>query len=86
MDSTKCTRCGICCLSGVCPEGQEDENGMCTYLIIEDDKTICKLVRDNLTNTISIGEGCVLKKCTEYYNYYLDKFSYYKHLEKISKL
>lgn len=61
---SKCNRCGICCLMGCCSQGIEDENGICKYLVLNNDNTTsCQLVLDNKYNSnyITINKGCALK-------------------------
>jgi hypothetical protein len=79
---TKCTRCGVCCRSGVCSLGEEGERGICKYLIEEDGgKTSCELILDDsvsmklLIASIDFGRGCVLKRDAEIYKEYVKLYT-----------
>jgi len=65
----KCIRCGICCISGVCDLGHEnEETGVCEFLEIYPDKTTsCRKVKNDEHPVISIGKGCVIRQWPEVY-------------------
>ena len=74
-----CIRCGVCCSSGVCSHGIEDDRGLCTFLFIDSYRGICRtsctLVIDKRVdfNDIAIGKGCVLRHIPSAYTYSLDQ-------------
>jgi hypothetical protein len=73
----ECNRCGICCLSGSCPEGIEDaRTGVCKFLIVHaNKKTSCQLVLERKNVAITIGQGCVLKQHPIIYSYYYENYN-----------
>ena len=69
-----CCRCGFCCLSETCPEGQRvyrvGKHGPCPGLSFEGDMAVCKLIEhgggksapDGLEVFIfGLGAGCCIK-------------------------
>lgn len=69
-----CKKCGACCISGCCPEGIENEFGLCEYIKIVDNKTIlCKKVVDKNYLNITIDEGCILQEYPDVYEIYIKK-------------
>lgn len=72
----KCIRCGVCCSSGICSSGIEDENGLCKYLQLENNNiTSCQLIIDNKMprKSVGIGNGCILRVLPDVYDYYLEE-------------
>jgi len=65
----KCLRCGLCCISGPCNLGMEDEKtGVCKYLKIHQDRTTsCRKVKNDSHPIITIGKGCVIQQWPESY-------------------
>ncbi len=84
-----CTRCGVCCSSGVCYHGVDDDRGLCVYLLInghtDKHRTSCKLILDRKVNPtgIGIGKGCLLRKVPHAYTYYLEEMK--RKIEYIKK-
>ena len=79
-----CIRCGLCCMSGTCSEGvDDDDTGVCKFLIIhDDDTTSCKLVVNNTHKVITIGQGCVLRESELGYRLMSDMHMPYKFILK----
>jgi hypothetical protein len=68
----KCVRCGVCCSTGACEVGKENEFGICVFLMQENKNLFsCKLLVNHKikSSTIGVGVGCVLKE-TGFYEYY----------------
>lgn len=70
-----CVRCGVCCSSGVCSNGVEDDRGLCDYLILSKNNASCKLLLENKINPkdIGIGVGCILRQIPFVFQYYEDQ-------------
>jgi hypothetical protein len=81
----KCIRCGICCVSGTCSEGvDDDETGYCKFLTIHDDDTAsCQLIVNNTYKTITLGQGCVLRESDLAYRMVCDM--YLPHKNRLKK-
>ena len=61
MTIHECTRCGICCATGPCSNGEGEP---CIRLEWEGDVAVCSLLRDGKVNPEDIGirgSGCALK-------------------------
>lgn len=74
----KCKRCGVCCGSGPCAFGEEDEYGICIYLRYNDQGLAsCQLLSDGKVRPedISIGKGCVMRMLPADYEYHVRSFT-----------
>ncbi len=65
MIKTKpCTRCGTCCLLGLCFFGKEDKStGMCKWLMPNGDGSIScyQILTSAKVRAYMLGEGCVIR-------------------------
>lgn len=66
----KCCRCGMCCLSGVCPAGlarygikHDDQKQRCPGLMFDGDKSSCQIALQSpaLMEDLGMGAGCCIK-------------------------
>jgi len=74
-----CTRCGVCCGTGPCEWGEEDEYGICVQLRSNKDGLMeCRLLAEGKVDgeDIGIGMGCVLRALDSgrHYGYYRPLF------------
>lgn len=64
-----CNSCGYCCLTEVCPIGQELTGSAvapCNLLIEKEGKHYCKLAENEITReALGIGTGCCAKTQAE---------------------
>ena len=69
-----CIRCGVCCATGACSKGKENEEGVCIYLKRDKNrKTMCSLVTEKKVRPEEVGingSGCVLRLYPKIYNKY----------------
>lgn len=73
QNKINCDRCGVCCSSGVCEHGIEDNRGLCRFLEFGITPiTTCILIKENKIPLKDVGfkKGCVLKRAPESYSYY----------------
>lgn len=88
-EKIRCTRCGVCCSSGVCSHGVDDDRGLCAYLLInghtDKHRTSCRLILDHKVNLVDIGvgKGCLLRHVPHAYTYYLEQMK--RKIEYIKK-
>lgn len=76
MNLPKCTRCGICCISGECEFGSLDSEGFCKYIEFHLLEAHCVLIDQHaiLKQDVGVGKGCVLKACPEAYEMYREQY------------
>lgn len=81
---TKCVRCGVCCFSGPCSQGNHNSKyGWCSELIINSDKTTsCNLVLKRKVKPEDIGirgVGCSVKNW--FPGYYKEKLEIFNEIK-----
>ena len=72
----QCIRCGLCCIAGCCWAGEEDEFGICKFLLVNQDlTTTCTKIRDDTVVRGSlIGTGCFVRRSQTIVDGYLEVY------------
>ena len=71
-----CTRCGICCKSGICLLGKEDSTGKCIFIKVSDHIYSCDLYSKGIVSKedIGIGLGCIIRRDSEMFEFYRENY------------
>jgi len=80
-----CVRCGMCCIIDAC--AFSDEDGSCSYLIVNDDLTTTCNNQDAVTAYVDNGIGCYFQSpdAKEVYDLHMEIYNVTKRKQELKE-